>query len=81
MEAILKAVGLKKYYGKGEALVKALDGVDSPVRTDVELTPEQSANFTYGKEMIDNLQIPDWSVINTNKAGWTEKWNELFSVQ
>lgn len=28
MEAILKAIGLKKYYGKGEALVKALDGVD-----------------------------------------------------
>lgn len=24
MEAILKATGLKKYYGKGEALVKAL---------------------------------------------------------
>ncbi len=28
MEAILKAAGLKKYYGKGEALVRALDGVD-----------------------------------------------------
>ena len=28
METILKATGLKKYYGKGEALVKALDGVD-----------------------------------------------------
>ena len=28
MDAILKAAGLKKYYGKGEALVKALDGVD-----------------------------------------------------
>lgn len=28
MEAIVKATGLKKYYGKGEALVKALDGVD-----------------------------------------------------
>ena len=28
MESILKATGLKKYYGKGEALVKALDGVD-----------------------------------------------------
>ena len=28
MDAILKATGLKKYYGKGEALVKALDGVD-----------------------------------------------------
>ena len=28
MEAILRAAGLKKYYGKGEALVKALDGMD-----------------------------------------------------
>ena len=28
MDTILKAVGLKKYYGKGETLVKALDGVD-----------------------------------------------------
>lgn len=28
MEAIVKAAGLKKNYGKGEALVKALDGVD-----------------------------------------------------
>ena len=31
MEAILKATGLKKYYGKGEALVKALDGVDPEI--------------------------------------------------
>ena len=28
MEAILKATGLKKYYGKGDTMVKALDGVD-----------------------------------------------------
>ena len=28
MDAVLKAAVLKKYYGKGEALVKALDGVD-----------------------------------------------------
>ena len=28
MEAILKVTGLRKYYGKGEALVKALDGID-----------------------------------------------------
>lgn len=28
MEAVLQARGVKKYYGKGEALVKALDGVD-----------------------------------------------------
>lgn len=28
MDSIVKVIGLKKYYGKGEALVKALDGVD-----------------------------------------------------
>ncbi len=28
MDAILKTSGLKKYYGKGETLVKALDGVN-----------------------------------------------------
>ena len=28
MESILKATGLKKYYGKGDTMVKALDGVD-----------------------------------------------------
>ena len=28
MENILKAAGLKKYYGKGDTMVKALDGVD-----------------------------------------------------
>ena len=51
------------------------------VNAATELTPEQAANFTYGKEMIDNLLIPDWTAINVNKADWTAKWNELFSVQ
>lgn len=62
-------------------LAEALDGVDSPVRTDVELTEEQSANFTYGADMINGLQIPDWNGINAHKADWTDRWNELFSVQ
>ena len=69
------------YISKEVQLAEALDGVDAPVRTDVELTPEQAANFTYGTEMIDNLLIPDWSVVNANKADWIAKWNELFSVQ
>lgn len=69
------------YISKEVQLAEAIDGVDSPVRTDVELTPEQAANFTYGKEMIDGLLLPDWSVINANKADWTTQWNELFSVQ
>lgn len=28
MESILKATGLKKYYGKGETAIRALDGID-----------------------------------------------------
>lgn len=69
------------YISKEVQLAEALDGVDAPVRSDIELTEEQAANFTYGKEMIDGLKIPDWSVINANKADWTSRWNELFSVQ
>ncbi|MEG0368634.1 MAG: ABC transporter substrate-binding protein [Hungatella sp.] len=69
------------YISKEVQLAEALDGVDSPARTDIELTPKQSANFTYGKEMVDKILLPDWSLINTNKAAWTEKWNELFSVK
>ncbi|MCC8126122.1 MAG: extracellular solute-binding protein [Clostridiales bacterium] len=62
-------------------LAEALDGVDSPVRTDIELTEEQSQNFTYGEDTINNLMFPDWDVINANKADWITRWNELFSVQ
>ncbi len=62
-------------------LAEALDGVDSPVRMDVELTPEQSANFTYGEEMVNSLLLPDWEVISANQAKWIENWNSVFSVQ
>lgn len=69
------------YISKEVQLAEALDGVDSPVRKDVVLTKEQSANFTYGSEMISKLLLPDWTVINANKADWTDRWNELFSVK
>lgn len=62
-------------------LAEALDGVDSPVRTDVELTAEQSANFTYGAEMVNSLKLLDWDVVMTNLAKWIEMWNATFSVQ
>ena len=62
-------------------LAEALDGVDSPVRKDVELTEEQAQNFTYGEETINSLLFPDWTVINDNMADWVNRWNELFSVQ
>ena len=55
--------------------------MDAPVRPDVELTAEQSANFTYGEEMISNLKLPDWDVIAANQADWIASWNAIFSVK
>ncbi len=69
------------YISHDVQLAEALDGVDSPVRKDVELTEEQAQNFTYGEETINSLLFPDWSVINDNLADWVARWNELFSVQ
>ena len=63
------------------ALGAALDGVDAPVRPDVELTAEQAANFTYGEDMIANLKLPDWNVIAANQANWIASWNAIFSVK
>ena len=51
------------YLSKDVQLADALDGVDAPVNTEVELTEEQAANFTYGQEMVDSLVLPDWSLI------------------
>ena len=62
-------------------LAEALDGVDSPVRTDVELTAEQSGNFTYGEEMVSGLKFVDWNIITENQAKWIEMWNSTYSVQ
>lgn len=69
------------YLSKEVQLAEALDGVDSPVRTDVELTEDQSANFTYGADTVNALMFPDWEVINANKASWIENWNDTFAVK
>ena len=59
---------------------EAMDGVDSPVRTDVELDAEHAANFTYG-EMVDQLILPDWDFVTEHLPAWTERWNETFGVK
>ena len=59
---------------------EAMDGVDSPVRTDIVLDEEHAQNFTYG-DMVSQLILPDWDFVTEKLAGWTEKWNETFSVQ
>ena len=69
------------YLSHDVQLAEALDGVDAPVRPDVELTAEQAANFTYGEDMIANLKMPDWNVIAANQANWIASWNAIFSVK
>ena len=69
------------YISHDVQLAEALDGVDSPVRTDVELTAEQSGNFTYGAEMVSGLKFVDWNTITENQAKWIEMWNSTYSVQ
>ncbi|MBR6028008.1 MAG: extracellular solute-binding protein [Clostridia bacterium] len=59
---------------------EAMDGVDSPVRTDIELDAEHAANFTYG-EMVNQLILPDWDFVTENLPAWTERWNETFGVK
>ena len=59
---------------------EAMDGVDSPVRTDIELDEEHAQNFTYG-DMVSQLILPDWDFVTENLPAWTEQWNETFSVQ
>ncbi|MET3900742.1 putative spermidine/putrescine transport system substrate-binding protein [Devosia sp. UYZn731] len=56
----------------------AEEGVDAPAVKSVTLTPEQAAIWTYGADMIEGLQRVDYVKMNAAKAGWIEKWNELF---
>lgn len=58
--------------------IEAEQGVDAPVRTDVELTPEQAALWTYGAEKIGSLSRVDYTAMNKAKAAWIDRWNEIF---
>ncbi len=58
--------------------INAEQGVDAPVNTQVELTPEQAAIWTYGAENIAKLNRIDYVKMNASKADWIERWNELF---
>ncbi|MBQ8160400.1 MAG: extracellular solute-binding protein [Clostridia bacterium] len=59
---------------------EAIDGVDSPVRTDITLDEEHAQNFTYG-EMVSQLILPDWDFVTEKLPEWTARWNETFGVQ
>ncbi|KKC31099.1 ABC transporter substrate-binding protein [Devosia psychrophila] len=58
----------------------AEQGVDAPVVTSVELTPEQASLWTYGADLIAGLQRIDYAKMNAAKGGWVDRWNEIFGM-
>lgn len=60
--------------------IEAEQGVDAPVNTEVKLTPEQAALWTYGAEKIASLNRMDYAKMNAAKADWIDRWNEIFGM-
>lgn len=60
--------------------IQAEQAVDAPVRKDVELTPEQAAIWTYGADVIAKLQLVNYKEMVAKKAGWVDRWNEIFGM-
>ncbi|MCA2012561.1 ABC transporter substrate-binding protein [Pararhodobacter sp. CCB-MM2] len=58
----------------------AEQGVDAPVNTNVTLTDEQAASWTYGEEAIGRLQRIDYSQLNPARNEWLDLWNETFGM-
>lgn len=60
--------------------VNGEQGVDAPVNTEVELTPEQASIWTYGPEAIASLNRMDYAKMNAAKTDWIDRWNEIFGM-
>ncbi|WP_374730618.1 polyamine ABC transporter substrate-binding protein [Aliirhizobium terrae] len=58
---------------------EAEQGVDAPINTKVELTPEQAKTWTYGAEQVGALTLIDYAKLNEAKTDWIDQWNELFA--
>jgi putative spermidine/putrescine transport system substrate-binding protein len=58
---------------------EAEQGVDAPINTKVELTPEQAKMWTYGAEQVNSLTLIDYPKLNEAKTDWIDQWNELFA--
>ncbi|MDE1157370.1 MAG: ABC transporter substrate-binding protein [Neorhizobium sp.] len=57
---------------------EAEQGVDAPISTKVELTPDQAKIWTYGAEQVNALSRIDYAKMNAAKTDWIDRWNEVF---
>jgi putative spermidine/putrescine transport system substrate-binding protein len=58
--------------------VLAQRGVDAPVATAVQLTPEEASRWTYGEKMVSSLKRVDYEKLNAAKSDWLDEWSEVF---
>jgi putative spermidine/putrescine transport system substrate-binding protein len=59
---------------------EAEQGVDAPISTKVELTPDQAKIWTYGADMVNSLQRLDYAKMIEATPDWIERWNEVFGM-
>ncbi|MDG5789278.1 ABC transporter substrate-binding protein [Evansella sp. AB-P1] len=53
----------------------AIDGLNSPGNTLVELTEEQAEGLLYDSDVIESLIVLDWELVNNELEAWTDRWN------
>lgn len=58
---------------------EAMDLIDSPARTDVELPAEIAENLTYGDELLSNLVFFDQKDLAETQEEWVKRWNTIFT--
>ncbi|MBP2559373.1 putative spermidine/putrescine transport system substrate-binding protein [Neorhizobium galegae] len=57
---------------------EAEQGVDAPISTKVQLTPDQAKIWTYGADQVSSLTRIDYAKMNAAKTDWIDRWNEVF---
>ena len=60
-------------------LAEALDLVDSPTNTTVEVPEDVATKLTYGEDIIDALIFLDFSETAQYQEEWIERWNEILT--
>ena len=51
---------------------------ESPVNTDVKLSPEESKNLTYG-DVMEKSNTIDYKFVNPLMKDWIDKWNRILN--
>lgn len=82
MEVIVRTRGLKKYYGKGEALVKALDGVDLEIERGkfTAITGTSGSGKSTLLNMLGGLDMPSEGSVRIGKQELAELTNEQATI-